>query len=112
MTVDKPELRLQLQQLQEELATRESTRHFAHAGVSLIAAFIFSGAAGKLFWDSTRVAYLGYVASLGVLCLLIYAFFQFRRGRRTLADELRRFATLQELRRTLNLDDPASLLPQ
>lgn len=112
MNADRQELQAKLQQLQDGLSSRESTRHFAHAGIALIAAMIFAGASAKLFWDSLRTPILGFATATLALGLAIYSVVHYLRGRRDLRDELQRFASLQALRRTLNVDDPASLLPR
>jgi len=102
----------QHEQLQAALATRQSTYFFAHAGVSFIVALIFSGATGKLFWDSVRTPYLGWLLLGVTLGLVIYALSSYRKARVFLAEELSRYETLLELRNRLRLDDPAALLPR
>lgn len=102
----------ELESLRAQLASRTSTVHFAHTGVALVAAFIFTGAAAKLFWDSIRFPRLGLVAVLIAAALVAYAFVQYRRGRRDLARELALFQSLKDVRQSLRLDDPASLLPR
>lgn len=104
--------RVQLASLRAQLASRQSTVHFAHTGVSLVVAFIFAGAAAKLFWDSIRFPRWGLVAALVALALVVYATVQYRRGRRALAHELSLFESLKGVRHSLRLDDPASLLPK
>jgi hypothetical protein len=106
------ELRSQLDRLQERLATRQSIRHFAHMGVSFIVALIFAGAAAKLFWDSIRTPVVALAASGLALGLLVYGLIHFAKGRRLLAEELRQYNDLLELRRRLRLDNPAALLPR
>lgn len=106
------ELRSQLERLQERLATRQSILHFAHAAVSLIVALIFGGAAVKLFRDSTMEPALGFGATVVALGLLIYSLVRYAKGRRELADELKRYGDLLELRRRLQLDNPSTLLPR
>lgn len=106
------ELRSQLERLQERLATRQSILHFAHAVVSLIAALIFGGAATKLLWDAEKVPVQGFGAMVVALGLLIYSLARYARGRRELAEELKRYGDLLELRRRLQLDNPSTLLPR
>ena len=106
------ELRSQHERLQASLATRASVLHFAHAGVSLLVAMILSGAAAKLFWDSVKVPYLGFVLVAVVLGLVSYSWVHYRKGRRELAGELKRYGDLLELRRQLQLDNPSQLLPR
>lgn len=106
------ELRSQHEHLQASLATRQSILHFAHAGVSFLAALILSGAAAKLFWDSEKVPYLGFAAVAAVLGLVSYSAVHYRKGRRELAGELKRYGDLLELRRQLQLDNPSKLLPR
>ena len=113
MSAQPAELKQKLDQLQAELATRRSTTHFAHTAVTLTAALIVAGATGKLFWDARHpivyaAAYLGTALSLG---LVTYAVWQFGVGKRVLANELMRFEELKVVRKQLQLDDPASLLP-
>ncbi|MFL5348359.1 MAG: hypothetical protein ACJ8AT_26485 [Hyalangium sp.] len=106
------DLRSQLERLQESLATRQSILHFAHAGVSFIVALILAGAAAKLFWDSAKVPFLAFGVTVLVLGLVSYALVRYRRGHRELAEELKRYGDLLELRRQLHLDNPSRLLPR
>lgn len=106
------DLRSQLERLQESLATRQSILHFAHAGVSFVAALILAGAAAKLYWDSAKVPYLAFGATALVLGLVGYGVVRYSRGRRELAEELKRYGDLLELRRQLHLDNPSRLLPR
>jgi hypothetical protein len=103
---------LELESLRAQLASRVSTVHFAHTGVALVAAFVFTGAAAKLFWDSIRFPRLGLLSVLIAVGLVIYAAVHYRRGKRELARELALFESLKGVRHTLRLDDPASLLPR
>jgi hypothetical protein len=103
---------VELENLRAQLASRTSTVHFARTGVALVAAFIFTGAAAKLFWDSIRFPRLGLASVLVALGLVVYAAIHYRRGRRELKHELELFESLKGVRRTLRLDDPASLLPR
>lgn len=112
MSADTQEMRTRLDQLQESLSTRQSTTHFAHAGVSTIAALLIGGAAGKLFHDSLRTPVLAWGAALLALGLLVYAFRHYHSGRKVLVDELKGYEAMLELRRQLRLDDPAALLPR
>jgi hypothetical protein len=106
------ELRSQLERLQESLAARQSVLHFAHTGVSLIVAMLLAGAAAKLFWDSVRVPWVAFLAAGVSLGLAFYALSHYTRGRKALAEELKRYADLLELRRQLKLDNPSQLLPR
>lgn len=106
------ELRSQLERLQESLATRQSILHFAHAGVSFVVALIFAGAAAKLFWDSAKVPFVAFGVTALVLGFVGYGLVRYRRGRHELAEELKRYGDLLELRRRLNLDNPSRLLPR
>jgi hypothetical protein len=106
------ELRSQLERLQERLAVRQSVLHFARAGVSLIIALLLGGAAAKLFWDSAKVPVLAFGVSAVSVGLVIYALAHYRKGRRELAEELKRYSDLLELRRQLRLDNPSELLPR
>ncbi len=106
------ELQAQLERLQESLSTRQSTYHFAHASVSFIVSLLLGGAAAKLFWDSLRTPKLAFVVTAAAVGLVVYALVHLLKGRRTLADELKQYDSLLELRRRLHLDDPAALLPR
>ncbi|WP_163989073.1 hypothetical protein [Pyxidicoccus caerfyrddinensis] len=112
MSADTQDLRTQLDQLQESLSVRQSTTHFAHTGVSTIAALLIGGAAGKLFYDSLRTPLLAWGATVLTLALLVYAFRHYRAGHKVLVEELKGYETMMELRRQLRLDDPAALLPR
>jgi hypothetical protein len=111
-SVPKDARRVELESLRAQLASRASTVHFAHTGVALVAAFIFTGTAAKLFWDSIRFPRLGLMAALAAVALVVYAAIHYRRGKRELARELVLFESLKQVRHTLRLDDPASLLPR
>lgn len=104
--------RQELERLQKELEARESTLHFAHAGVSFLFAVMLAAAALKLFWDSIRLPILGIAAAVCSAGLLAYAMFRYRRGQRRLKWELQRYEHLRSLRRSLNMDDPSALLPR
>lgn len=107
------EAQAKLEVLQAELAARESTLHFAHAAVALVVALLASGATGKLFWDLPGgKLYLGVPAVCFTFLLVIYSLVRYRRGMRVLAVELGQFEALKALRHTLNLDNPAALLPR
>ncbi|HSP80589.1 MAG TPA: hypothetical protein VLQ93_18800 [Myxococcaceae bacterium] len=112
MNADTQELHEQLERLQAALSTRQSTYHFAQAGVALMASLIFGCATGKLIWDSAKLPYLAVLGGVVTLGLLAYGLSRYRKGRTVLADELVRYETMLELRRRLRLDDPSALLPQ
>ncbi|MFB1482184.1 hypothetical protein [Corallococcus sp. RDP092CA] len=112
MSADNQDKRARFDQLQESLATRQSTTHFAHAGVSIIAFMLIAGAAGKLFYDSLRTPLLAWGASLLALGLLVYGFISYRKGRAVLLEELSQYEAMLALRRELHLDNPAALLPR
>jgi uncharacterized membrane protein len=112
MSAEIQDPRARLDQLQESLATRQSTTHFAHTFVSTIAALLLGGAAGKLFYDSLRTPLLAWAITAVSVGLLVHAFRRYRRGRQVLAEELKRYETMLELRRQLRLDDPSALLPK
>jgi hypothetical protein len=102
-----------LEQLQSELASRQSVVHFAHTGVSLLAAALLSGAAGKQCWDLPEdKMFLALPAILATLGLAVYALVHYVRGKKVRAVEEVQFDAMMNLRRTLKLDDPASLLPR
>lgn len=104
--------RIELERLQKELESRRSISHFAHAGISSLAAVIFAGAAAKLFYDSVRFPVLGAVAALVCVALSAYAARHYWKGKRLLRVELERFESLKALRRTLRIDDPSVQLPR
>ncbi|HUM11916.1 MAG TPA: hypothetical protein VLT82_13280 [Myxococcaceae bacterium] len=104
--------RARLSQLQAQLAVRQSTTHFARAGVALVACTIFTGAAAKLFWDSIRFPVLGAGSVVVAIGLVVFAWIQYRRGQAHHRRELELFASLQAVHRALHLDDPAALLPR
>ena len=104
--------RQQLERLQKELEARESTIHFAHAGVSLLFALILAASAVKLFWDSVRLPILGILAALSSATLMVYSLRRYLRGQRALKWELQRYELLRALRRSLHIDDPSALLPR
>jgi len=104
--------RARLPELQAQLAVRQSTTHFARAGVALVASAVFTGAAAKLFWDSIRFPVLGAISATIASALIVFAWSQYRRGRNHHRRELELFASLQAVHRALHLDDPAALLPR
>jgi hypothetical protein len=104
--------RQQLERLQKELEARESTIHFAHAGVSLLFALILAAAAVKLFWDSIRLPILGIAAAVCSAALMVHSIRRYLRGQRALKWELQRYERLRALRRSLHIDDPSALLPR
>ncbi len=104
--------RARLPELQAQLAVRQSTTHFARAGVALVACTIFTGAAAKLFWDSIRFPVLGAVAVALAVGLVVFAWIQYRRGLVHQRREMELFASLQAVHRALHLDDPGALLPR
>jgi len=106
------DLRSQLERLQDSLSTRQSILHFAHAGVSFVIALLLAGAAAKLFWDSAKVPFLAFGVTALVLGLVSYSLMRYRQGQRELAEELKRYGDLLELRRQLHLDNPSNLLPR
>jgi hypothetical protein len=111
-TVEDPSARAELERLQSELSDRRSIVHFARAAVAVTVSLIFACAAGKLFWDSAKVPYLGFAAVALALAAALYSLSQHRRAKRLHAQENERFRSLQALRRTLKLDDPSALLPR
>jgi hypothetical protein len=104
--------RARLPALQAQLAVRQSTTHFARAGVALVASAVFTGAAAKLFWDSIRFPILGAVSAVIAAGLIIFAWVQYRRGTAHYRREMELFASLQAVHRALQLDDPGALLPR
>jgi hypothetical protein len=112
VNADTRELHEQLERLQTALSARQSTYHFAHAGVALLASMILGVATGKLLWDSARLPYLAVLGGVVTLGLMVYGVARYRKGRTVLRDELARYETMLELRRQLRLDDPSALLPR
>lgn len=110
---DPTALRAEHDLLMARLSTRTSTEHFARAAVVSFVALIVCGAAGRLFWDSGH-KHGSWALGIGTvgLVLLGYAASRYLRGRAVLAAELREFERLSALRRSLGIDDPASLLPR
>jgi uncharacterized membrane protein len=104
--------RARLPELQAQLAVRQSTTHFARAGVALVACSVFTAAAAKLFWDSIRFPVLGAASVLVAIALVAYAWVQYRRGQVHHRRELELFSSLRAVHRALHLDDPAALLPR
>lgn len=109
--MDTLDTRAEFEKLQQELSTRQSTTHFAHAAVTLPIGLIMAGAAAKLFHDSAKVPYLGFLATLVALGLLTYATTRFVRGNRAVKAEARQYEKMMTLRQALGLDDPNKLLP-
>ena len=103
--------KIELERLHQELSARQSTPYFARSAISLVLAVIAAGAAGKLFWDGTRLAAFGYAVAAVALGLGYVALHCYRRGAVALKSELKRFERMPGLHRALGLDDPSSLLP-
>ena len=101
----------EFERLQRDLESRLSITHFAHAGVSMVVALIVASAAAKLFWDSAKIPYLGILASVISLTDCGYGVVRYLRGRKVLRTEVEQFERMKNLRSSLGLDDPASLLP-
>jgi predicted Na+-dependent transporter len=111
-TLSPQEAQARLPELQSQLASRQSTAYFARTAIALVASAVFSAAAAKLFWDSIRFPVLGATSILLAVGLVAYAWGQYRRARAHLQTELRLFASLKDVHRALQLDDPAALLPR
>jgi hypothetical protein len=95
------------------LSTRESTRHFAHAAVSILLAIALMGTAGKLWWDfsTTNPEWAGGFFSVGAIALC-YAGVRLILGFRANVNERVKLVRLRELRLQLGVDAPASLTSQ
>lgn len=104
--------RLELERLQKKLEARQSTMHFAHSGIALLAAVILAGVAAKLFWDALWPPLLGITSAVLSAALVFYGTYRYVTGSRFLKEELRNYELLRALRRSLNIDDPSALLPQ
>ena len=111
-TLSPQEAQARLPELQSRLASRRSTAHFARTAIALVASAVFSAAAAKLFWDSIRFPVLGAVSILLAAVLVVYAWRQYRQARAFLETELQLYASLKDVHRALQLDDPAALLPR
>ena len=109
--LDTSALRAEQQRLQSQLRTRASTPLFAQSAFFVTVALILGSAAGKLFWDSVKLPYLGILAAAVSLFLAVSGWMKFRRALRLSREEEQNFAQLQEVQRALGLDDPAGLLP-
>lgn len=102
-------LRAEHDQVLQSLATRESTRQFAHAAVSLFVSIITLSTAGKLWWDFADTYPEAWMAAAGVSGLaLSYALVRLTIGLRHYREERAKVTRLIELRRTLGLDAGAS----
>ena len=106
------QLREELARLQSELASRDSTVHFAHAGVSTLASFIVGGATGKIYLDAGHFWILPQVTGLLTVGLIVYAAVRYTKGRERHVQESARYERMMAIRRELQLDDPDALLPQ
>ncbi len=95
------------------LSTRDSTRHFAHAAVSVLVSIATAGTAGKLWWDywGTNPEWAGACLGLTFLCLA-YAAARLVMGARANGKERVQLGRLRELRKALGVDAPASLTQQ
>ena len=95
------------------LSTRESTRHFAHAAVSILISVALAGTATKLWWDfwSSNPEWASSFAALTAL-VLSYAGLRLILGARANGLERIQLVRLRELRKTLGVDAPASLTQQ
>jgi uncharacterized membrane protein YbhN (UPF0104 family) len=95
------------------LSTRESTRHFAHAAVSILLAIALMGTAGKLWWDfsTTNPEWAQGFVAVGAAALL-YAAVRLFFGFRANVLERVKLVRLRELRLQLGVDAPASLTQQ
>lgn len=103
----------ELEALQGQLAARASVRHFAHAAISTLVGLIAAGTLGKLLWDDTeQTRPFVPVAAAVMVVMLGYALARYLLGRTSLKIELAQFERLNGLRRTLQLDDTAQLLPR
>ncbi len=112
LTGNTQSLRVQHDQLQAELATRQSIAHFAHAAVSLVFAGIFAGVAGKFFLGGEDELAFAIAVGSFVAGLVLYALVRMVAGRRRYVVEKSAFERLKALRRELQADDPAAYLPR
>lgn len=111
MTADPVQQRAELDQLQSELASRESITHFARTAVSTTVALLLGGGVLKLYVDSRSTPYVAWAGAAVVLGIALYAVVQYLRGRRARKSENVRIERMLALRRDLRLDDPSALLP-
>lgn len=112
MASDVSALRTEHDQVLAGLAARVSTTRFAHGAVSLFAAALGLGTAGKLAWDfwGTRPEWAVGVAALSG-ALLLYGAVRLVQGFRLYAVEKAQVARLLELRAQLGVDAPAGKGP-
>lgn len=95
------------------LSTRESTRHFAHAAVSVLFAIALAGTAAKLWWDFWPNHPEWVVSCIGLTLLFLgYAGARLLIGARANGKERVQLDRLRELRKALGVDAPASLTQQ
>ena len=95
------------------LSTRESTKHFAHAAVSVLVSVACAGTAAKLWWDhwATNPEWAASALGLTASCLL-YAAVRLGLGARANGLERVQLVRLRALRKELGVDAPASLNQQ
>jgi hypothetical protein len=107
------DLRTEHDAVLSSLSTRESTRHFAHAAVSILVAVALAGTAAKLWWDfwGTNPEYASSCVGLTMVCLS-YAAVRLAMGARANGKERMQLDRLRELRKALGVDAPASLTQQ
>jgi len=109
---DLSQQREELARLQHGLSSRDSTVHFAHAGVSILASLLLFGATAKMLWDARKLWILPFASGSLALGLVAYALVRLLKGKATYRDEMVRYERMMAIRRDLKLDDPAALLPQ
>ena len=107
------DLRTEHDAVLSSLSTRESTRHFAHAAVSVLLSLALAGTAAKLWWDywTTNPERASAAIGLTALCLA-YAAVRLVMGARANGKERLQLDRLRELRKALGVDAPASLTQQ
>jgi hypothetical protein len=102
-----------LDALQARLSSRRSIFHLAHAAVSLLVAFISTGTALMLWWDSNadERAPLAVFSALAVV-LFAHGLVRWALGKKARREEQTLFEELKALRKSMGLDDPKVLLPR
>jgi hypothetical protein len=109
---DVRQLRAEHDEVLQRLSSRVSTLHFAHAAVGTLVSATFVAASAKLWWDFGEYNPGRWQVALAIAGLaLAYAAVRALIGAGHYRRERRELVRLRELRATLHLDDPATLLP-
>lgn len=113
METAETQLRAEHDAVLERVASRLSIEHFAHGTVATGVGVVFLAAAVKLWWDFSESRPEYFVVALGITAVaLTYGVARLWIGRAVFKRERAQIARLLELRRTLELDVPGSMLPR